>query len=130
MGGLTVLDASVLIAYFGPGDAHTEQAVTLLAQAESLAASTITLAEVLVGAARAGRAGEMLDALADLSVEEVPLGKGSAEALALLRAQTGLRIPDCCVLLAADAASARAVATFDERLAKAATQRGYRPADS
>ncbi|HEV7528829.1 MAG TPA: PIN domain-containing protein [Solirubrobacteraceae bacterium] len=130
MDGLTVLDASVLIAYFGPGDAHTEKSATLLAQAESLAASTITLAEVLVGAARTGRAGEMLDALADLSVEEVPLGKGSAEGLALLRAETGLRIPDCCVLLAADAASAEAVATFDERLAKAATQRGYRPTDS
>jgi predicted nucleic acid-binding protein len=130
LGGLTVLDASVLIAYFGPGDAHAETAATMLEQAESLAASTITLAEVLVGAVRTGRAEKMLGALADLSVEEVPLDTGSAQALALLRAETGLRIPDCCVLLAADSAQAQVVATFDERLAKAATQRGYRSRES
>jgi predicted nucleic acid-binding protein len=123
--GLTVLDASVLIAYFGPGDAHTEHAVGLLEQADDLAVSTITLAEVLVGAMRSGRANELLQALAEMRVREVALGPTAAEALARLRIETGLRLPGCCVLLAADTARANAVATFDDRLAKAAEQRGY-----
>lgn len=125
MAGLTVLDASVLIAYFGPGDAHTENAVGLLEQADDLAASTITLAEVLVGATRSGRAKELQEALAGMRVKEATLGSTAAEALARLRIETGLRLPDCCVLLAADTTRANAVATFDDRLAKAAEQRGY-----
>jgi predicted nucleic acid-binding protein len=123
--GLTVLDASVLIAYFGAADAHTEDAVGLLEQADDLALSTITLAEVLVGATRSGRARDLLEALAEMGVEEVPLGPSAAEALARLRIETGLRLPDCCVLLAADTTRANAVATFDDRLARAAEQRGY-----
>ncbi|HTA35515.1 MAG TPA: type II toxin-antitoxin system VapC family toxin [Solirubrobacteraceae bacterium] len=125
MAGLTILDASVLIAYFGAGDAHTEHAVGLLERADDLAVSTITLAEVLVGATRSGRARELLEALADMEVEEARLGPNAAEALAQLRIATGLRLPDCCVLLAADATNATAVATFDDRLAKAAEQKGY-----
>jgi predicted nucleic acid-binding protein len=123
--GLTVLDASVLIAYFGPQDAHTENAVGLLERADSLAVSTITLAEVLVGATRSGRAKELQEALAEMRVKEVTLGPSAAEELARLRIETGLRLPDCCVLVAADATRADAVATFDDRLAKAAEQRGY-----
>jgi predicted nucleic acid-binding protein len=45
--------------------------------------------------------------------------------LALLRAETGLKLPDCCVLLAAEQSGA-AVATFDDRLAGAVTRRGLR----
>jgi predicted nucleic acid-binding protein len=123
---VTILDASVLIAYFGPEDAHTDRAVALLEQADELAASTITFAEVLVGATRLGRDQEQLAALEGLGVAEVPLLAGGAAALAELRVATGLRMPDCCVLHAADVAQATEVATFDERLAKAARQRGYR----
>jgi len=122
--GLTVLDASVLIAYFGPGDVHTDAATALLEQADDLAASTITFAEVLVGATRRGRDQELLAALADLGVAEVPILDGAAT-LAELRVATGLRMPDCCVLLAADMLQATSVATFDDRLARAAEQRGY-----
>jgi toxin FitB len=122
--GLTVLDASVLIAYFGPGDVHTESATALLEQADDLAASTITFAEVLVGATRLGRDRELLAALTDLGVAEVPILDGAA-ALAELRVATGLRMPDCCVLLAADMLQATTVATYDDRLARAAEQRGY-----
>ena len=43
--------------------------------------------------------------------------------LATLRARTGLRLPDCCVLLAAESERA-AIATFDEQLASTATGLG------
>lgn len=42
--------------------------------------------------------------------------------LARLRADTGLKMPDCCVLLAAEHTAAR-VASFDEQLIKAASAR-------
>ncbi|HEY1450850.1 MAG TPA: type II toxin-antitoxin system VapC family toxin [Solirubrobacteraceae bacterium] len=123
---MTVLDASVLIAYFGREDTDSAKAIALLGQADELAASTITFAEVLVGATRLGRGQEQLSALDDLGVVETPILAGGAAALAELRVATGLRMPDCCVLHAADVNGAAAVATFDEQLAKAARQRGYR----
>ncbi|MGH3428816.1 MAG: hypothetical protein ACRDQZ_14830 [Mycobacteriales bacterium] len=36
-----------------------------------------------------------------------------------LHAETGLKLPGCCVLLAAEQIAAAAVATFDDRLAAA-----------
>ena len=47
---------------------------------------------------------------------------GTAVRLAQLRATTGLKIPDCCVALAAEDAAAP-VARFDDRLAQAAESR-------
>jgi hypothetical protein len=46
----------------------------------------------------------------------------TAVRLAELRVITGLKMPDCCVLLAAENAAA-SVASFDERLAQAADMR-------
>lgn len=40
-------------------------------------------------------------ALDELEVEQVPLGDDASMRLAELRADTGLKLPDCCVLLAA-----------------------------
>lgn len=45
--------------------------------------------------------------------------------LAELRALTGLRLPDCCVQLAAEYADASAVLTSDARLARAAAELGH-----
>jgi predicted nucleic acid-binding protein len=56
--------------------------------------------------------------VAHLDEREVVLGSDVATQLALLRAQAGLKLPDCCVLLAARDAPAQSVATFDERHAK------------
>jgi predicted nucleic acid-binding protein len=122
--GLTVLDASVLLAHFDDTDLHSEAAQTILADAEELAASTLTLAEVLVGAARAGRLDEQLAAIADLAISEIPIERGAGAVLARLRAETGLRMPDCCVLYAAAVTDADAVATRDQRLARVASTRG------
>jgi predicted nucleic acid-binding protein len=123
---LTVLDASVLLAHLDDTDPHTEAAAAILAEADELAASTITLAEVLVGAARVERLGEQLEALAALKIQEVPIELGAAAQLARLRAETGLRMPDCCVLHAAATADADALATRDERLSRAAAARGLK----
>jgi len=123
--GLTVLDASVLLAYFDAGDAHTDAARAILVEADALAASVLTLAESLVGAARAGRLDEQLQALADLEVRPVPIGDDAAPRLARLRQETSLKLPDCCVLDAAETVGAEAVATGDGALMKAARERGY-----
>ncbi len=124
MADLTVLDASILLAHLDDTDRHSEAARTILNDADGLAASTITLAEVLVGAARAGRLEEQLVALSQLEISEVPVQRGAARTLAGLRAETGLRMPDCCVLHAATMTGADAVATRDERLAHEAAARG------
>ena len=125
---MIVVDAGVLIAHFDENDALHDQALdALLATAEqTLGCSPITLAEVLVGPARAGRLRDARSAVTDLGVAEVPLGDAAAGRLAELRAETALKMPDCCVMLAAEDGQAEAVLTFDERLARAARQKRLR----
>lgn len=124
---MIVLDASVLIAHLDATDSHHERADRLLAASgnEELAASVVTMAEVLVGPSRTGTVDRALAALAQLAVTPVPIERATPVRLALLRAETGLKLPDCCVLLAAEESGA-AVATFDDRLAGAARSRGIR----
>ncbi|MEJ3745791.1 type II toxin-antitoxin system VapC family toxin [Actinomycetes bacterium KLBMP 9797] len=124
---MIVVDATVLIAHLNSADSCHDRAEALLLEAADypLAASSITLAEVLVGPARAGRLGAARAALRALEVEEVPVPVEAAERLAVLRADTGLKLPDCCVLLAAEDALAEAVLTFDDRLMKRAQALGY-----
>jgi predicted nucleic acid-binding protein len=119
-----VLDTSVLIAYLDGEDEHHAAAEALLTQAidDDLAANSLTLAEVLVVPVRDGRLDPVQAALRDLELQELPFPVDTAVRLAQLRATTGLRMPDCCVLLAAEDAAA-SVASFDERLAQAAEDR-------
>jgi toxin FitB len=120
-----VLDASVLIAHLDERDAHHERASRLLADtgAEPLGASTITLAETLVAPVRAGRLDEVAGALNRLGVTELPLGGGAPEHLARLRVEVGCKLPDCCVLLAAQE-HAGTVASLDSALVDAANSLG------
>jgi predicted nucleic acid-binding protein len=122
-----VLDASVLIAHFDDTDAHHERAHRILHAGvqHQLAVSQITLAQVLVAPARAGKLELVGTGLRRLKVQRVTLGEDAPERLALLRAETGLKLPDCCVLLAAEQVEARLIATFDDRLAKAAMERRF-----
>lgn len=124
MASVIILDASVLIAYLDGDDAHHVAAEQLLAREidDDFAANPLTLAEVLVVPARDGRLEEVQAALRDLQVEELPFPTDSAVKLAVLRADTGLRMPDCCVLLTAEDTGGR-VASFDDRLARAAMAR-------
>lgn len=124
---MIVVDASVLIAHLNATDScHSRAETVLLETAEHpLVASSITVAEVLVGPARSGKLDVARSALRALEVEEVSVPSGSAEQLARLRADTGLKLPDCCVLLAAQDKHADAVLTFDDRLMKRAQELGY-----
>lgn len=118
---MIVLDASVLIAHLDRRDRHHAQAQVLLAAARggALGASAVTLAETLVSPARAGRLADAEAALQRLRIGELPLGENAAGRLAGLRAETGLKLPDCCVLLAAQDHDG-AVASFDSDLLVAA----------
>jgi predicted nucleic acid-binding protein len=122
---LIVLDASVLIAQVNDIDAHHERATVLLLESldEEFGASAFSLAEAFVGPIRTGRLDQARLALQRLNIESIALGGGEAEELALLRASTELKLPDCCVLLAAEKTSS-ALATFDAKLASVARERG------
>ena len=124
---MIVLDASVLIGHLDARDSHHEKATALLAKtdAEPLGASTITLAETLVAPARAKRLEEATAALERLGVGELGLGEGAPTRLAELRATTGRKLPDCCVLAAARQHEG-SVATFDGDLRKAARKLGLK----
>ena len=115
---MIVVDASVLIAHLEPADRHHERATRLLLahQADEFAASVISLAEIYVGAARANRLADVERAIARLSVAAVPLAANAGRRVAEIRATTNLKLPDCCVIHAAEQHHA-AVATFDSVLA-------------
>jgi predicted nucleic acid-binding protein len=121
-----VLDASALIAQLDRTDIHHQHARQLLLDSldQPLGASMITLAEALVAPAQAGRLDEAHTALRELAVRAIALDANAAPTLAVLRAETGLRMPDCCVLYAAAVTGAETIATFDERLARVARARG------
>jgi predicted nucleic acid-binding protein len=120
-----VLDASVLIGHFEPADIHHDAATAVLLgnARESFAANVVTLAEVYVGAARAGRVDQLRALIARLDVAELDLPGSAAVRLAQLRATTGLKMPDCCVLYSAEVHQA-AITTFDERLTARACELG------
>ena len=124
---MIVLDASVLIAHLDGSDRHHAKARSLLEanSGEPLGASPITLAETLVSPARAGRLGDAEAALQRLGIQELPLGQGAPGQLAELRAEVGLKMPDCCVLLAAQDHEG-IVASFDSDLLSAAGRLGLR----
>jgi predicted nucleic acid-binding protein len=121
---MIVLDANVLIAHMRQQDAlHAAATRRLVTLAERrFGASVITLAEVLVGPMRTGRLGTARAVLRAFEVAELPLPPNATERLAALRAETGLKLPGCCVLLAAEETNG-GVLTFDERLARAAAER-------
>ncbi|MDQ3769143.1 MAG: type II toxin-antitoxin system VapC family toxin [Actinomycetota bacterium] len=126
MAGLIVVDASVLIAHQDPADSHHDRALwTLAAHAgRPFGASPLTVAEILVEHVTRGNVAAAGRWLKGLGVEEVPFGLDASMRLAALRARTRLKLPDCCVLLAAQDAGADTIATFDDRLAAAGRQLG------
>lgn len=122
---MIILDASVLIGHFEPKHQHHEKAGALLQAHRSrrFGASVITLAEFFAGASRAGLTGHTEQLLGQLGVESVPLLADAGRRLGELRSITRLKMPDCCVLYAAEHCDA-AVATFDTKLAEQARQLG------
>jgi predicted nucleic acid-binding protein len=118
---MIVLDASVLIGHLDGRDLHHERARELLTAnaGTPLGASAISLAETLVGPARSGELELARKALERLAVGELAFGEDTSARLASLRAKTGLKLPACCVLLAAQDHDG-AVASFDADLTQSA----------
>ena len=127
---MIVLDASVLIGYLDAKDAHHDRATALLTREieDAFAVNLLTLAEILVVPTRTGQRDKVLAMLDDLAVETLQLPDRSPVVLAQLRAETLLKMPDCCVLLSALDQRAR-LASFDARLVEVAKARGVDVAD-
>ena len=128
---MIVLDASVLIGHLDGNDPHHERARDLLAAsgASPLGVSPISLAETLVAPARAGRLDAARAALERIGIVELTLGADAPAQLAQLRASTGCKLPDCCVLLAAREHNGT-VASFDSGLIRAARTSGFDVAEN
>lgn len=122
---MIVLDANVLIAHFDQHDTHHTAATERLLEfaAQPFVASSITLAEVLVGPMRSGNLTTAQAALRTLEISELQLPPDASQRLAALRVETSLKLPDCCVLLAAEVVRG-SILTFDDRLAREAASRG------
>ena len=122
---MIVLDASPLIAYFDAADALHDRAVASVLGLGSgpLGISPLTLAEVLVGPTRNNALDIIRSGVQTLRVEEIALPQDASVRLARLRAETRLKLPDCCVVLAAQQCAAT-VLTFDDRLAAACERLG------
>lgn len=122
---MIVLDASVLIGHLDGNDPHHQRARGLLeaSGASPLGASPISLAETLVAPARMGHLDAAREALERIGVTELALGDDAAVQLARLRVNTGRKLPDCCVLLAAQDHDG-AVASFDTDLIRSARALG------
>lgn len=126
MAGLTVLDASILIAILDAGDPHADVAATIVEEADSLAIGALTLAEALVKPVQDGTADVVLNLLNELDVMRVEMAAESEVRLARLRAETRLKMPDCYVLHTAIELGAEALATRDGGLRAHAERRGLR----
>lgn len=120
---MIVLDASALIAHLHPRDTHHVTATDRLLEASpgSMLIHALTPGEVLVGGVRVGRGAAMRD---DPHAAGIYTAQADGDPLRLaeLRASSGLKLPDCCVLdlaLHHDAA----LATFDGALAAQERQR-------
>lgn len=101
---MIVLDANVLIAYLDDEPVHHGRAANLLRREidDSCGANPLTLAQGLVLPARTHQLDAVQKVLEDLGIRPLEFPADAAAALAELCAETGLRVPDCCVLLAAE----------------------------
>ena len=122
---MITLDANVMIAALDVRDAHHRDAARLLRErgGHGLLMHPISIAEVLVRPATQGGADEVFARMHGAGVVSIESSARDPLLLANLRARTRLRMPDCCVLLAA-ARSGFTLATFDEGVRGAADALG------
>lgn len=123
---MIVADASWVVALRDPDDDHHLQAAAInrgIAE-EDVFLHPVTLAECLVAPARLG---VLQDAALRLRAAfEVPdIERDAPVRWAALQAETGLRLPDAIVLDTAVSHQARAIVTFDAKLAATASQHGF-----
>jgi predicted nucleic acid-binding protein len=113
-----------MIAALDRDDVHHNRAAAILSDHERFQIHPITLAETLVHPVRVGKGTETLDAVRFAGIGLLTSHDDDPLTLAQIRVRTGLKMPDCCVLLAA-IRSTLTVATFDDALASAARQLGF-----
>lgn len=119
---MIVLDASVLIAHLAGND-HSMAALDILDTEEDLVVHPLTLAEILVGPAKIGREDEVVGHLERIGIATTTPSSDEPVRLARARAETGLKLPDCCVVVTAQREQAT-LATFDDRLMRTARTLG------
>ncbi len=118
---MIVADASWVVALRDSSDDHHARAVAInqLVGNEGALLHPVTLAECLIAPAQLGALDSAAAALrASFEVPEVD--QDAPLRWAALRVETALRLPDAIVLDTALSFNARALATFDARLAAAA----------
>ncbi|MBD8101331.1 PIN domain-containing protein [Plantibacter sp. CFBP 8775] len=121
---MIVLDAGVLIGFLDGSDAHHGAAVALLEEHPTgYLVHPLTAAEILVGPAKRNLEDQVWHDLRGIGVEVAELGSDEPLALARLRAQWGLKMPDTCVLATAEKYDV-SLATFDRQLAGIASRAG------
>lgn len=125
MGAVIVADANVMIAAANPADVHHEHAREILLEhgRDGVVLHSLTMAEVLVGPARAGQHDAAYAAFEAAGVRSSPATDPAPTALAHVRATAALKMPDACVLATAEHLGTP-LATFDSRLAREAAARG------
>jgi predicted nucleic acid-binding protein len=121
-----ILDASVLIGLLDTADAHYQQAVEQVDEADTAGTALLTPAsaysEAMMAFARASRIVEARYAIGAMGITVVAMTQQIAERAAEIRAQhERLRLPDAIVLATARELGA-ALLTYDDRLDKVAQQ--------
>lgn len=121
---MITLDASVVIAHLDPRDAHHRHATALIREHidRQFLIHPLNLAEVLVGGVRDGRGQEMLADLDAIGIRTFHSSEDEPLRLATLRAESGLKLPDCCAVDTA-LTTRSPLATFDGNLWRAGQQR-------
>jgi predicted nucleic acid-binding protein len=119
---MIVLDASVLIAFADPDDAHHEAARQIMKSGDQLCVCALTGAEAMVSASPAQRQ-QWLALFASFSITVLPITAADMPGIAAMRAESRLRMPDALVLYAARQTEAK-VASFDHTLLSRAANLG------
>ena len=122
---MIILDATFLIAFLDEHDPHHRDSKDLIEAnfVEGFAVSSVTLAEVLVHPAKAGKEDRALSSIRRLGVKTIGVEPDGGMSIAHLRANHAIRMPDALVLHCALSTGSR-IATFDRGLKTAAHEAG------
>jgi len=120
-----ILDANVLIGFLDADDPHHAATVDLLERrfADGFGSSVLTVAEALVHPTRAERQDAAIAALDRIGLQVLAIGAADAAALARVRNDYRVRMPDAVALHTALSTDSE-LATFDEALIAAANRAG------
>ena len=122
---MIILDATFLIAFLDEHDPHHRDSKDLIEAnfVEGFAVSAVTLAEVLVHPAKAGKEDRALSSIRRLGVKTIGVEPDGGMSIAHLRANHAIRMPAALVLHCALSTGSR-IATFDRGLKTAAHEAG------